>query len=521
MASPLATEKIVRAILRSLVHGGFYASALGEETLSALPVNASDADIDTAVNSFTYNTAAITGVSVTDLISNTDLTLWTDADSLPPGLHNNWFRVASQGETAGDVNKTNEWFTIRRANNHSTAVQPLYAALGPQTTLLSNTAEDIAGYTAVLGIGSYWSSTLGSAQYYGLLTGGFNALAVDHGYDLHGFRLTSKENVEIGADKYINFTHSATGVEHGGFYSLDTTSAAFFVGEYPETVSDDSLLFSQVAGTHHFQIKLNNNLTDGIIFVNSNCTTSYSVGLGVGAVKGAVPGTSGVILDERDPGNHGYPQLSVFGTNIGNDTVALFKATQAGCGGGAYTGNIIKAIHNQIANPGFNFLWFGNYTGPGIDQYTGVFRVNGGGVAYGSAFTTPYSDLAEWMLTDAPHDPGSVLVMRDGIAVLSDAYEATGVVGVVSSQPGLVMNGMCESKENHVRVAKSGMVPVFFSTEFGDVDGNGELLCAGPGGYAVRAPEIPKPGSIVGKAMSAMSSYHGDDVCGVIQMLVC
>jgi hypothetical protein len=510
MASPLATEKVLRGILRSLVKGNLLSTVSDAEAIEAIPNNASEADILTIINGLSYGAVSITGVSTPDLLSNGELTAWTDVD-YSFGNHLDYFRVATRGVDATvHVDKHTEIATIGRsfvAALGQTSTQ-CGMNLGPRTLLLD--ASDTTGYSGVLNIGAYH---LAATNYnFATLVGGPAALMVDNGFGTGGFSITTKKNVEIRASSHVSFVDSASNTIRSGAYSLGTADSGLFVGEYPATANADALLISRVIGSDSFEIKSNSNQASRVLYINSNCSTSYSLAVGIGAIPTDA---------DREPGSHAYPQLSVYGTTIGNDTVALFKATQAGAGGGPYSGNIVRIIHNQIGSNLFNFIWCGNYTGPGVDNYTGVFRVNGGGAVWGASFTSPFADLAEWMPTDAPHDPGSVLIMRNGIAVLSDAYEATGVVGVVSSQPGLVMNGMCEGKENHVRVAKSGMVPVFFSTEFGDVEGNGELLCAGPGGYAVRAPEIPKPGSIVGKAMSAMSSYHGDDVCGVIQMLVC
>jgi hypothetical protein len=503
MASPLATEKIVRAILKTLVKGGYLANY---STLETIPVNASDAAIDNVVNLLIFGAIPITGVSTPDIISDTDVTAWCDAD-LTTGNHTNYFRVGTRGTTTAMLTKHTECATVGRSYvgfgpiSSSTSL-----TVGPRIGLLDNT--DTTGYSGIINLGGYFS---GSTYYYGTVIGGSDALLVDRGAGTGGFSINTRANAELRASSYITVMDSISSAVRGGFYGLDTNAAALFVGEYPTTVANNALLLRKVTGTRHFEAHLNTALGSTILFVNSSNTTSYSACMAVAGVDG---------VPQRDPASHSYPALSVFGTDLGDTTVGLFKATQGG--GGVYNGNIVRVIQNSIGHAGFNFIWCGNYTGPGIDQYTGVFRVNGAGAVWGGgAYTTPYADLAEWMLTDAPHDPGSVLVMRNGIAVLSDEYEAAGVVGVVSSQPGLVMNGMCEGKENHCRIAESGMVPVFFSTEFGDVEGNGELLCAGPGGYAVRAPEHPRPGSIVGKAMSAMSSYQGDAVCGVIQMLVC
>ena len=159
-----------------------------------------------------------------------------------------------------------------------------------------------------------------------------------------------------------------------------------------------------------------------------------------------------------------------------------------------------------------------NWTGL---AYAPVFRVRGNGNVYANLFDTPAVDLAEWMPTDGSVlDPGTVVVLRGGLVTASDRYRAAGVVGVVTTAPGLVLG----SKDDHtgeVCVARTGMVPVKFSTEFGGVDGNGEVLCSGPNGHCVRAPQFPEPGTIVGKAMGTMHrAPDGSITTGVIMAVV-
>jgi hypothetical protein len=455
---------------------------------------------------------SITGVSTPDLLSNTDLTCWTNVDA-EAGNYTNYFRVATMGTTATtDVNKGTEWATVSR--QHSSGNQPIEMVLGPRATLLDNT--DTTGYPADLHIGAYYDAGPGLKRSRGIISGGATVLS-GNGYSAAGLGFWTYGSMELSSSIYMGVVDSASDAVRGGFYGLNTDGAAFFVGSYPFATAD-ALLISKLPGAavHDFQARMNRNGQYETIYVNSAETTKYSACLAVNSndTVGAIPTSRKPTLY---PGAGVVPAFSAFGTTTGcKDTVGLFSSPDTDYTGGS----VLRVLAADFVNPNLHSLILAeNWSGA---AYVPMFRVKGdGNVLCAGAFTGNGADLAEWMLTDAPHDPGSVLVMRNGIAVLSDAYEATGVVGVVSSQPGLVMNGTCEGKENHCRVAKSGMVPVFFSTEFGDVDGNGELLCAGPGGYAVRAPEIPKPGSIVGKAMSAMSSYHGDDVCGVIQMLVC
>jgi len=504
--TPLASEKVIRGILKTLVHQGLLASTVDTDALEALPVNATEADINTVVNAFLPGSVPIAGANTPNLLSNTDMTAWIDADSTL-GPHEQFFRVGMRGtDQSVDVGEFTELFTVSRYyQNPSTASTSVI--IGPKKSFMANNATDITGFAANLNTGTFWDTVGGNQAYFGTILGSSLALT-DYGWGTAGLKLSSPREIEIRSKDYTIFT-SSTGAVQGGFYNYATTPT-LLVGAYPTSALIDALTISQIAGTHSFQVQVNHSTAHNILYINStNATYNHCTSInGIPAV--------GAVGFKRDPSDHVYPVFSVFGTGIDDHTVALLKTNQTN-----YIGTVLRILHSEGANPNFDFIKCENWAGPGEDIYNGCFRVDGAGVVRANAFTPPYADLAEWMLTDAPHDAGSVLILRDGIAVLSDGYEATGVVGVVSTQPGIILNGICEGKEHHVRVAKSGMVPVFFSTEFGDVDGNGELICAGPGGYAVRAPEHPRPGSIVGKAASKLHrAADGSVVVGVITAVV-
>jgi hypothetical protein len=64
-----------------------------------------------------------------------------------------------------------------------------------------------------------------------------------------------------------------------------------------------------------------------------------------------------------------------------------------------------------------------------------------------------------------------------------------------------------------------GRMPVWCSTEMGNIYGNGETLVSGPDGCAVVSFN-PKPGTVIGKAVGKLVSSDGSVVKGKVEVLV-
>ncbi len=515
MATPLASEKIVRAILKTLVHCGTLASAADIALLEAIPVNATDAQIDGVVALLTHAVTPITGVSTADLISDTDVTCWVNSDALPAFLsYNHYFRVATWGTTIADVSKSTEWATITR--KMPSATNTVEMVLGPLAARLSNAAPDnTTGYPASINIGSYYdvSSAPNAARYRGVISGGATALT-GNGFSADGLNIWTKNSMELAAKNYLGVVDSASNAVRGGFYGLGNDGAAFFVGAYPFAAAD-ALLISKMPGVavHDFQLRMNRFGQYETIYVNSAENTLYSACLAVNSndTVGALPTSRKPTLY---PGAGTVPAFSAFGTTSGKDTVGLFSSPDTDYTGGS----VLRILSGDDTNPNlYSLILAERWNGA---AYVPMFRVHGDGTVHATSHETPAIDLAEWMPADRQYDPGTVLVLRGGVATASDRYRAAGVVGVVTTKPGLVL-GAQDDHTGQVCVARTGMVPVKFSTEFGGVDGNGEMLCSGPDGHCVRAPQFPEPGTIVGKAMGTL--HRADDgsiTTGVIMAVV-
>lgn len=128
----------------------------------------------------------------------------------------------------------------------------------------------------------------------------------------------------------------------------------------------------------------------------------------------------------------------------------------------------------------------------------------------GRATSAEYADLAENYVADRLYEPGTVLDFGGEFEVTVAEDETRRVAGIVSTNPGYLMNSECKGKYV-VALALEGRVPCKVRGKIR----KGDLLTSGGNGYA--RPSIdPKIGTIVGKALE---DFDGPD--GVIEVVVC
>jgi hypothetical protein len=144
----------------------------------------------------------------------------------------------------------------------------------------------------------------------------------------------------------------------------------------------------------------------------------------------------------------------------------------------------------------------------------GVGNIGATGATFNTIFakatTAQYADLAEKYLADAEYSPGTVVHFGGEQEVsICDVDMCTKVAGVVSTQPGYVMNeGL--SGEHVVILALTGRVP----TRVRGPISKGDLMVSAGDGHA-RAETLPQVGTVIGKALE---DFDGDS--GVIEVVV-
>jgi len=128
-----------------------------------------------------------------------------------------------------------------------------------------------------------------------------------------------------------------------------------------------------------------------------------------------------------------------------------------------------------------------------------------------------YQDVAEWVETSDPIEPGTVVIVDpvhpNQVIAAPRAYDAR-VAGAVSGQPGLVLG---EKSDTKAMVAQSGRVRVKADARYGAIK-IGDLLVTSPTpGYAMKSRPVKvgghamhRPGTLLGKALEPLPSGKGD-----------
>jgi len=135
-------------------------------------------------------------------------------------------------------------------------------------------------------------------------------------------------------------------------------------------------------------------------------------------------------------------------------------------------------------------------------------------VATAAYAETAGADLAE-MYSSAeilvPGDVVSIDTTKDNSIVKTKVADDTAVVGVISTKPGLLMN----KTEKGYELALVGKVPTKVCNEGGSIKRGDMLVSASMAGYAKKAGDNPKTGTVIGKALE-----NFDSVTGTILVLV-
>lgn len=150
---------------------------------------------------------------------------------------------------------------------------------------------------------------------------------------------------------------------------------------------------------------------------------------------------------------------------------------------------------------------------------SGVGNIGASGATFNTIFaqatTAQYADLAEKYVSDAAYVPGTVISFGGAYEVtLCEADMSTKVAGVVSTDPGFLLNEGLEPNElegkHAVKLALQGRVP----TKVKGPISKGDLIVSAGNGLA-RAEANPCVGSVIGKALE---DFAGDE--GVIEVVV-
>ena len=560
MPSQHATERIVRAILRSFVHAGIIPSYNDTAKIEAIPNNYNDAQIDAVLSTIAFGTVT----SGTDVISGTgDVNVFVDSDDNDTALgFVRYFRVA-QNQAAPPVTvAVNEMLTVGR---------DIFSMTSQGTTLTVGPRASLGGvHSARVNIGTNGTAPFGSMYAGATLVNG------DPGLMIKGFDALGLQAKEIRV-------YDPTGASVRGGWSDIATTSTFNFGNF---VTGDTLAVQAVssAGPEY----------EDYVFRTQRSVGSYNKRV--------------IFRSSTDPyatcvivGGHETEAYSLPGT-IGSATFAAIGHTLSNSANVAYVYD-----RNTTRTADTTVLTVKSATPAAFSNYNlircyveavPIFRVTSQGVVncIGS-FTAGSGDVAELFPSDRDYVPGTVMVVTAGKCTASTSRAQSAVVGVVSSKPGveigqnnvydtsrvfplpvmpytadtqtIEVNGsytldmlgthvwvgrgsfvkitaISESQnvvtlyleepvspgasleagivqaDHYVSLAVCGFVPVRCSTEYGDIAGNGDLLVSGPNGYAVLAdPVATLTGTILGKAFSPLRAVTDDVVeFGIVNVLV-
>lgn len=142
--------------------------------------------------------------------------------------------------------------------------------------------------------------------------------------------------------------------------------------------------------------------------------------------------------------------------------------------------------------------------------------VHGSAVVDGN-LAAKYQDVAEWVPATDELTPGTVVVLnrarRNEVMASRRAYD-TGVAGVVSAQPGLILGEAAASK---AKIATTGRVKVRVDASHGPIAVGDLLVTSDEQGVAMRSEplriggaEIHRPGTLIGKALEPLDHGKGE-----------
>jgi hypothetical protein len=318
---------------------------------------------------------------------------------------------------------------------------------------------------------------------------------------------------ENGNDGVFGASQSGTGV-HGESENFGSAGTGVYGVTHAKSgeggwagVWGDSYYSTAVQGTSHNDrgvLGITNSKT-AIAAIEGLNRAAQSTGIlgRVGAGAGASAFSSGTgVWGDAD----GVGAAGVYGTG-GYGVYGNGLSGGIGLYGEGYLGILVRGSGTTIAT-------FEN----GASSPVAKIDITGKGIFDGGT-QTGGADVAEFFDATSPLEPGDVVeidVDHPGAFRKSSVPNGTAVAGVVSTDPGVSMNARGGAAAvTGPRLALAGRVPVKATTEGGAIRPGDLLVAASAPGRAMRAPEAPRPGTIIGKALGTLSEGEG-----VVEMLV-
>jgi hypothetical protein len=251
------------------------------------------------------------------------------------------------------------------------------------------------------------------------------------------------------------------------------------------------------------------------LFGNPGAAGVYGVASGTGGYGGMfyATQTTGAARGLHARANGNGPAAEIIATGTGE---ALSVRT-TGTGRTAY-------ISNQTTSNGNPALTVESYS-PNTatvavfragNPPVNVARINALGIGYFNGGTqVGGADLAEYVPTRGrtPREAEVVEIdpERPGHFRLSSQANSTRVAGVISTKPGVTLNARdgATADVSGPALALAGRVPVKVTDEGGAIHAGDLLVASSTPGHAMRAPDVPRPGTVIGKSMESLEQGRG------------
>jgi hypothetical protein len=238
--------------------------------------------------------------------------------------------------------------------------------------------------------------------------------------------------------------------------------------------------------------------------------------------------TGAIWAQANEPAGRGVVGTGGFGVTGGTVNGFGVGAYSEGSGTAlwavSYSGPTARFENPAFGNPNDVVTIKSSGTGDFIQASYGNevrFRLTANGtVQSNGAYLTPAADVAEFIDAADTLAPGDVVEIdeaHEGWFRRATTASSTAVVGVVTTKPGVLLNATDERDDvsQGPALALAGRVPVKVCDENGAIEPGDLLVAASLAGHAMKAPSMPVPGTVIGKALGAHSSSTG-----LIEMIV-
>ena len=218
-------------------------------------------------------------------------------------------------------------------------------------------------------------------------------------------------------------------------------------------------------------------------------------------------------------GNVGVGTLSPRGAfEVAGGAMFLGDMGQAAWGNVVVRGRVTSASSNlHLSPPGGSGVYIdSNYREAGGAAGPVNLHVSGDVIAGGN-ISAKYQDVAEWVPSTQRLDPGTVVVLDRGrsnhVLASTSAYD-TGVAGVISAQPGVILG---QGGADKLMVATTGRVRIKVDATHAPILIGDLLVTSDVAGVAMRSEPldlggvpIHRPGTIIGKALEPLEKGVGE-----------